>query len=456
MDRYYKYLTFGEAVPLLITMAKNKKRKSTASKSQPISPKKYLQTKVRQLPIHVCYINKDWEESKLAEVIIARRHTNGNLTFGVYLIDILGMGVRDTIFGFNQPAFELEELLQNLKGEMVSCEYVLAHNLVYGAVDFALEFDIASHRDWNLTQNILEEDTEDIPLMDLEFGVNGKPVFMVGDGEDEEYYWDEDEEFEDEDAIDEEDMIRNAQRLVYSTIDLAYEKSFPASADARSQQIKDAHQQLTITEEPDHQIDEEEADALEFLYFELHDLVESEDKSGIKKFRRRISDKIHQYPNQPIFRNYLANSYFLVGDVAEGDKQFEQCVKDFPDYLLGRLFHAFQLTQNNKYGKAWEIIEGKSELQELMPHRKSFHPQEVYVFYAVVILCLLNYENNLEKTFPYYELILSSEDDPLRWISVSKAVDAVSKAKADELEKKYNKDLPEIMEELGVIPDFSE
>ncbi|MEB2776213.1 hypothetical protein SYJ56_12895 [Algoriphagus sp. D3-2-R+10] len=436
-------------------MAKNKKRKSTASKSQPISPKKYLQTKVRQLPIHICYINEDWEQTKLAEVIVTRKHTNGNLTFGAYLTDILGMGVKDTMFGFNRTTFEFEELLLNMGGKMVTCDYVLAHNLVYGAVDFALEYDIPSHRDWNLTQYILEEDTEDIPLMDLEFGVDGKPVFLSYDGEDEDYSWDEDEEFEDEDAIDEEDMIRNAQKLVYSTIDLAYEKSFPIKPDHRSQQIKDAHMQLIITEEPDHEIEEEEADALEFLYFELHNLVESEDKSGIKKFRRQISDKIHQYPNQPIFRNYLANSYFLVGDVAEGDKQFEQCVKDFPDYLLGRLFHAFQLTQNNQYWKAWEIIEGKSELQELMPHRKSFHPQEVFVFYAVAILCLLNYENNLEKTFPYYELILSSEDDPLRWISVSKAVDAVSKAKANALEKKFNKELPQIMEDLGVIPDFS-
>ena len=141
--------------------------------------------------------------------------------------------------------------------------------------------------------------------------------------------------------------------------------------------------------------------------------------------------------------------------MAEGVKQFEQCVKDFPDYLLGRLFYAFQLTQNKQYEKAWDLIEGKSELQWLLPSRKSFHPQEVYVFYAVVILCLLNIEKKLEKTFPYYELILDSEEDPLRWISVSMAVDVVSKLKAEALEKKYNKEITEIMEELGVIPDFN-
>ncbi|MCE7057263.1 hypothetical protein LZF95_21460 [Algoriphagus sp. AGSA1] len=435
-------------------MAKNKKRKGTVTKVPQVSPKKYIQTKARHLPIYACYINEEWETSKLAQIFIARRHINGNVTFAGYLTDLLGLGVKDAMYNTNLPLFEFEELIDRTGESMVECDYVLAHNLIYGAVEFALDHDVKSHKDWEIARYVLEEDTDDIPLMDLEFGIGGVPAFILDDEEDEEYSWDEDEELEDEDFL-EEEMARTAQKLVYTTIDLAYEKTFPFTPDDHYQRIKDAHRQLIIREEPENEMDEEEADALEFLYYRLHELQESGGKAGIKAFRKQISDNINLYPNQPIFRNYMANSYFVVGDVVEGAKQFEQCVRDFPDYLLGRLFYAFQLTQNGQYEQAWDLIEGKSELQELLPHRKSFHPQEVYVFYAVVILCYLIGENNLEKTFPYYELILDSEDDPLRWISVTKAVDAVSRTKVDALESKYNKVIAEIVDELGVIPDIN-
>lgn len=431
-------------------MAKNKKRKSAPGKNQAISPKKYLQTKARQLPIYACYINEEWETSKLAQIFIARRHKNGNVTFAGYLTDLLGLGVKDAMYNYNLPLSEFEELLDSAGENMVECEYVLAHNLIYGAVEFALDYDVIPHKDWEIARYVLEEDTEDIPLMELEFGVNGVPAFILA--ENEEFSWDEDDGPGDED-LSEGEMMREAQKLIYAPIDLAYERTFPIPSDGHFQQIKDAHRLLTITEEPEHQMPEEEADTLEFLYYELYELQKSGDKPGIKKFRDQISDKIKQYPKQPILLNYLANSYFLAGDVAEGAKQFEQCVRDFPDYLLGRLFYAFQLTQNKQYAKAWEVIEGKSELQELVPNRKSFHPQEVYVFYAVVILCSLFYEKKLEKTFPYYELILASDVDPLRWISVGRAVFEVSRAKVNALESKYNKAIVEIVDELGVMPE---
>ncbi|MDR7128837.1 hypothetical protein J2X69_001169 [Algoriphagus sp. 4150] len=425
-------------------MAKNKKRKGTLSKSQEISPRKYLQTKVRQLPIYACYINEDWEQTKLAEVIIARKHTNGNLTFGAFLTDVLGMGVKDTMYGFNQSVFEFEELLQNLRVEMVACDYELAHNLVYGAVDFALEFDIPPHSDWKLTQFILEEDTEDIPLMDLEFGVDGKPVFLTE--EDEEFNeYDEDEELE------EDELLHLAQNLVYKTIDLAYDKTFPREKDDFARLITDAHTRLNITNEPIQELEESIADIIEDLYYELQELAETGNTNGIFNFRKKISDKIQQYPDQPVLYNYLGNSYFLLREVEKGTEIFKQCLVDFPDYLLGRLFLAYQLILNKKYDEARQLLQDNYTLQELMPKRKVFHNQEVYIFYAVWALYLFSYEKNLEKALPYYDLIISNSDESMNWGSVESAVTSISREKVQLLEKKYNKGLAEIADELGVL-----
>jgi len=423
-------------------MAKNKKRKGASIKVPAISPKKYIQTKARQLPIYACYVNEDWEASKLAQVLVARRHINGNITFAGYLADLLGMGVKDAMYNYNQPLFEFEEIIENMGEVMVACDYNLAHNLVYGAVEFALEHDVSSHKDWNIAQYILEEDTDDIPLMDLEFGIDGMPAFFEGDEEE----WEEDEEF-DEDEI----RMKEVQMAIFKTIDLAYKKTFPKAENEFNQQIKNAHEQLIINEEPIQDLSEELLDVLESMHYELSELSELEDKREISKFQKKVQDKIKEYPNEPIFYNYMANSYFIAGDHKRAMKQFEQCAIDFPDYLLGKLFYAFQLIQNREYEKAWKILGSKYQLQELIPNKLVFHRQVVYVFYAVTALYILLYEDDLEKALPYYDLILCDEDDTMRWPSVNYAVKLISQAKVDTLEEKHGKTFADIVSELNLL-----
>ena len=67
---------------------------------QMLSPENYIRKKARSLPIHECTINSHWEESGLANISIARRHTNGNITSCFYLIDLLCLGVKDTHYIF--------------------------------------------------------------------------------------------------------------------------------------------------------------------------------------------------------------------------------------------------------------------------------------------------------------------------------------------------------------------
>jgi len=77
-----------------------------------LSPKEYIKTKARTLPIEKCLVNVDWEESDMANVFVIRKHSNGNSTIGLYLIDLLCLGVKNAAYFFNLSPFEVEELLE--------------------------------------------------------------------------------------------------------------------------------------------------------------------------------------------------------------------------------------------------------------------------------------------------------------------------------------------------------
>lgn len=148
-------------------------------KQQPkqLSPENYIKTRARNLPLDQCFINVEWKETGMANVIVTRKHTNGNLTFGVYLVDMFALGTKNTFFNFNQPESVINEILS--KADFVQLDYELAHNIIYGGNEFAEEHGFKIHKDFaKLTQYILEIDDERIPLIDLEFGKEGKPLVI--------------------------------------------------------------------------------------------------------------------------------------------------------------------------------------------------------------------------------------------------------------------------------------
>jgi hypothetical protein len=180
-------------------MARKKPKKSSNSKQTPNS---YISSgKARLLPFGDCYINPHWREVGLANIIVSRKHITGNITYGVFLVDLFWKGVADTNVQFNVPADDLIELF-GAEVKLIPIDYNTAHNIIYGAESFAADFDIKAHRDFELSQMILEEDDDRIPIIDIEFGKDGKPfkiIRMDDQGDDDEDYDDEDYEYADED-----------------------------------------------------------------------------------------------------------------------------------------------------------------------------------------------------------------------------------------------------------------
>jgi hypothetical protein len=147
-----------------------------------MNEKTYIRTRARTLPIDRCLANENWQEAGMAHILIIRKHTNGNYTIGFYLVDTLALGVKDSFYQFNISKEKLDEIIghiENSADDFTEKEYVLVHNIIYGAVAFAEEWNYKPCKEFQITRFILEQDTEDIELIELEFGKNGEPLIIL-------------------------------------------------------------------------------------------------------------------------------------------------------------------------------------------------------------------------------------------------------------------------------------
>lgn len=156
------------------------KAKKKPQQQQQLSPTNYIRQKARNLPIHECWINADWKTHGEANIVVSRVHANGNYTYGVYLVDLYCLGIKDAFFNFNVDIDIYNKLLDRMEYEKKNkVPYELVHNIIYAAKEYADELGFKPHKEFtSVAQFILEEDTEDIELIDIECGYNGKPLYI--------------------------------------------------------------------------------------------------------------------------------------------------------------------------------------------------------------------------------------------------------------------------------------
>ncbi|MDR2086275.1 MAG: hypothetical protein LBP72_03785 [Dysgonamonadaceae bacterium] len=203
-------------------MSKNKDSKQ----NQPLSAEKYIRQKAVKLPVYKCWINEDWEKSRLACIVIARQHTTGNVTACIYYADLGCLGIKDSYYLFNVPVYLLMEKIDTEEVKFIETSYELAHNIIYSALEYAEELGFEPHRDFTQTTRFfLEEDTDDIPLIEIPCGgSDGKPLYInsIGDSPTREkqilnqlkkavgegnyhYFLNLDDDFDEEDEYDDDD-----------------------------------------------------------------------------------------------------------------------------------------------------------------------------------------------------------------------------------------------------------
>lgn len=398
-----------------------RKKKKPVQPQQPLSPKKYILTRARLLPVYKCLVNENWEKSKLASVIVTRKHSTGNITAGFFLVDLMARGVKDTHYVFNEREVDFfDNLYERWPMHPEEIPYPLAHNIIYGALEFAEDYNFKPHPDFDITSHILEEDTEEIELMDLEFGVNGKPFIMDGIPLDDFENVDEDIEGEDFDdhaltpdfgKWNDDDwraFFSSAEKPPAMTLLRAFLELFDRWFNEHYASSLTDHPAATSLE--DLEITYDDIDPYYFqnqkLPEETRKIVQELSSASGNDELERVKTKLHKLvarnPQNPVYHNYLALCFGALGDHLALRETVEKMVKEFPDYPFSKMAFANVLMDEGNMEAAEKLFTNRYTLPVLYPGRKIFHISELIAFNSTMMRLFLH-KGDIEAVSVYYD-----------------------------------------------------
>ncbi len=141
--------------------------------------------RARAFPILECWISAEWEKDSpgLVETLVARQQPDGNICFGMFLVDKFCLGLKNTFGRVNYSRTRYEDELDNTffqETGRAPCPPELAHQMIYQSIKYAAQFGFTPEKDFALTQNLLAPQGELEEPYDLTFGRDGKPFFIAG------------------------------------------------------------------------------------------------------------------------------------------------------------------------------------------------------------------------------------------------------------------------------------
>ncbi len=155
---------------------------SLVRKSVELGLNPFLQN-ARTYPLYGCWIMQGWRDEGITPVVVARKQENGRILFGVYMVDLYCLGIKDaftrTDYSVNQFNRELPKLCA---GTPERCSVELAHEVIYGGLEYAEKIGFQPHPDFIRLQADQVLDPPDAhPRVDhVTFGKDGKPLFVSG------------------------------------------------------------------------------------------------------------------------------------------------------------------------------------------------------------------------------------------------------------------------------------
>ncbi len=289
------------------------KKKSTNNQQQQLSPENMIIRNGRKLPIYECFLSENIRDCGEGYAVVARKHTGGKITVAFFLLDVYCCGVKDSFYKVRIDESEYEELMNKFisRGvEMVPYEEV--HNWIYGALEWANEAGIKPHKDFSVTKFLLEEDTDEIPLIEYEFGRDGKHLLICESYSEASKYLAVMEKNLDEDQYD---------VIVGEDDDELYDEEEDESEDDMSieemklrldEMLKDLDSGPNVTyayagiEYP------------ETLELENRDLMKILDKRSSRVTKRDLS-KIDTFPSDSLTRDFRSVVLYNIGQIRNGN-----------------------------------------------------------------------------------------------------------------------------------------
>lgn len=103
----------------------------------------------RAYPIYGCWIMEGWQESGITPVVVARLQGDGRVMFGVYMVDFYCLGIKDayTRTDYSRQRFE-RDLPKLCVNKPLACSVEFAHELIYGALEYAEKIGFKPHPDF--------------------------------------------------------------------------------------------------------------------------------------------------------------------------------------------------------------------------------------------------------------------------------------------------------------------
>lgn len=138
----------------------------------------------RSYPIVGCWTQEGWENNGLAVVVVARRQPDSNVVFGNYLVDYYCLGLKDTYYNADIPVGQfyrdyLPKMFRSV-GKPMGISPALAHEMIYGSIEYAARFGFDPHGDYKLSQHVLDPPDLHVRTGTVKFGLEGKPFFVAG------------------------------------------------------------------------------------------------------------------------------------------------------------------------------------------------------------------------------------------------------------------------------------
>ena len=149
------------------------------SKQVLLSPRNYIIQRAQNLPIIECLVEANYKNLGITNVAIIRKEPGGKYTLGVFCVDLFCLGVKNAFCNCHLDEEAFERIFKSFR-EPMQVSPTLAHNLIYGSIDYAEELNFTPHKDFAFAEHVLDPTLVDEGINEIEFGKNGKPFYCAG------------------------------------------------------------------------------------------------------------------------------------------------------------------------------------------------------------------------------------------------------------------------------------
>jgi hypothetical protein len=145
-------------------------------------PRYYLQH-AREYPILGCWVMKGWQEAGITPVIVARQQELDKVLFASCMVDLYCLGIKDAYANTDVSLRKFQsELPKMCSGDPEPCSVELAHEIIYGGMEYAGQFGFKPHIDFTgqFCDQVLDPPETHPRTNNVIFGKDGKPFFVAG------------------------------------------------------------------------------------------------------------------------------------------------------------------------------------------------------------------------------------------------------------------------------------